>query len=289
VIQEEDFMAIAAGGAGQTRLESIHSGNRTTCSFVAGVWIREFASSSCGALGFSTGTATLEPGGVLQYHSHGFSEAMVVLSGVARVAVEGRSYYLEPFDCVHVPKDVAHEIRNVSADSPLVKLWALASAEPSHQPVEQAFAVIDRGLSFQIVPEPETVVRSTHAQRYELSAGAEFYDLFAKRLGSVGICGGYGRFQPGASLPCHIHEFDESITIVEGEATCLVQGKHYRLSEYGTAFVPEGRPHRFLNQSKAPMAMVWVYAGSEPERMLVDAAYCEGTLNWPGPSLTTIR
>jgi quercetin dioxygenase-like cupin family protein len=282
VIQEEAVMTTAAIGAGQTRLESIHSGNRTAFSLEAGVWIREFASSSCGALGFSTGTATLEPCGVLQYHRHGFSEAIVILSGVARVAVEGRSYHLEPFDCVHVPKDVAHEIRNVSSDSPLVMLWAFASAEPSHQSVEQAFAVIDRGLSIDTLPEPETVVRSTNAERYELSAGAEFCDLFAKRLGSVGICGGYGRFQPGASLPCHIHKFDESITIVEGEATCLVQGRHYRLCDYSTAFVPEGRPHRFLNQSKATMAMVWVYAGSEPERTLVDAAYCDGTLNCRG-------
>ena len=109
----------------------------------------------------------------------------------------------------------------------------------------------------------------------------EFRDLFAGRFGSVGICGGYGRFQPEASLPCHIHKFDESITIVEGEAVCLVQGKRYRLSGCDTAFVPEGRPHRFLNHSDSPMAMIWVYAGTEPERSLVRPAYCDGTLVWP--------
>ncbi len=128
---------------------------------------------------------------------------------------------------------------------------------------------------------PESIVRFAHAEVYELSPGAEFRDLFAGRLGSAGICGGYRRFQPGRSLPCHVHEFDESITIVEGHALCLVEGNRYQVGGYDTAFVPEGKPHRFLNQSDAPMAMVWVYAGREPGRTLVDAAYCDGTLAWP--------
>ena len=275
-------MAIETQGVDQTRAESIRPGNGEASSLGVGVWIREFVSRPCGALGFSTGTATVEPGGVLRYHKHAFSEAITILSGAARVAVEGRSYCLEPFDCIHVPAEVAHEVTNVSSDSPLVALWAFASAEPSRQLVEQSFAFIDRGLSRPDSHEPESIVRFADAEIYELSEGAEFRDLFAGRFGSVGICGGYGRFQPAASLPCHIHEYDESITIVEGEATCLVQGNRYRLSGYDTAFVPEGRPHRFLNQSESGMAMVWVYAGSEPERTLVDAAYCDGMLPWPG-------
>jgi hypothetical protein len=28
------------------------------------------------------------------------------------------------------------------------------------------------------------------------------------------------------------------------------------------------------------MAMVWVYAGDEPERTILDAGYCDGTLRW---------
>lgn len=130
---------------------------------------------------------------------------------------------------------------------------------------------------------------STSTETYELSPRAEFRDLFAGRFGSVGICGGYGRFEPQASLPCHIHKFDESITIVKGEGLCLVQGERYQLSSYDTAFVPEGRPHRFLNQSHSTMAMVWVYAGSEPERTIVNTAYCSGTLSWQGPNLLETR
>jgi mannose-6-phosphate isomerase-like protein (cupin superfamily) len=83
-------------------------------------------------------------------------------------------------------------------------------------------------------------------------------------------------FQPGAALPCHYHAFDESITIVAGRAVCQVAGREYDVGDCDTVCVPQGRPHRFLNRSDRPMAMIWVYAGDEPERTLVDPGYCEG-------------
>ncbi len=45
-----------------------------------------------------------------------------------------------------------------------------------------------------------------------------FSDSFAGRFGAVGICGGYGQFAPSSSLPCHTHHYDESVTIITGEA-----------------------------------------------------------------------
>jgi quercetin dioxygenase-like cupin family protein len=266
------------------RRESIHSGAGEETSAGPGVSFREFVSAGCNAKGFSTGTATFQPGSLLAYHKHPFCETLTILGGVAEVKVEGRCYRLQQFDCICLPAGVAHEVTSGSHESPTVLLWACASSLPSQKEVKQGFCVQDRGLANPGKDDPESIVRFAEAEVYELSPGAEFRDLFAGRLGSVGICGGYGRFQPGRSLPCHVHEFDESITIVEGEALCLVQGSRYPVSGYDTAFVPEGRPHRFLNQSTAPMAMVWVYAGSEPGRTLVEPEYCDGSLAWPQDS-----
>jgi mannose-6-phosphate isomerase-like protein (cupin superfamily) len=95
---------------------------------------------------------------------------------------------------------------------------------------------------------------------------------------------GMGVFFQGSSFPCHVHQFDESITIVIGEAICQVQGQEYKLSGYDTAFVPEGRAHRLFNVSEQPMAMIWVYAGDEPDRTLVDAGYCSGSIPNSGGS-----
>jgi quercetin dioxygenase-like cupin family protein len=280
-------MTTKAEGMGKARPESIRAGTGGATSVGTVIILREFVSRACGASGFSTGTATFEPGAVLPCHRHNFSEAIIILRGAACAIVEGRSYRLEAFDCLHVPAQVAHEVRNLSEDSPLVALWAFASEEPSRHLVEPISAIIDRGLSNPNPSDPEAIVRFADAEVYELSEGAKFRDLFARRFGAVGICGGYGRFEPMASLPCHIHKYDESITIVEGEAVCLVQGNSYRLSGCDTAFIPEGRPHRFLNQSKSTMAMIWVYAGNEPERTLLDPAHCDGTLPWLGPNVKT--
>ena len=73
-------------------------------------------------------------------------------------------------------------------------------------------------------------------------------------------------------MPAHFHDFDESISIIEGTATCVVEGRRYALSGGATALLPRGRVHYFINDSAGPMAMLWVYAGPTPERIVVEEA-----------------
>ena len=86
------------------------------------------------------------------------------------------------------------------------------------------------------------------------------------------MSGGYARFMPGGRLPAHVHDFDESICIINGAASCLVEGRPYAMSQCATAMVPRGRVHYFINDSNAPMDMIWVYAGPMPERIVVHEA-----------------
>jgi quercetin dioxygenase-like cupin family protein len=198
------------------------------------------------------------------------------LSGQAHVLVEGRRYLLRPYDAMHVPGQTTHQVINPSGETPAVLFSTFASATPTRELVPGPFAVVERSATDASCPE--NLTRFDTAPVYELSARAFFRDLFARRLGSRGICGGYGIFEPGASLPCHIHGFDESITIGTGRAISQVAGREYELSNCDTACIPQGRPHRFINRSDQPMAMIWVYAGDEPDRTLVDPGYCEGVL-----------
>ena len=261
--------------------ERIFSGRSSPLPIaIRGLELREFVSRECGATALSTGTATFEPESELPYHIHAFSEVVIILNGEAMVAVEGRTYRLAPHDCIHVPAGTAHRVAPV-AGGPMVALYAFASATPAREFVTDSFRVTYCGYGQPKPTDPEFVLRFASAEVYELSGGAFFRDLFATRFGAVGICGGYGLFRPGASLPCHFHRFDESITIVSGKAVCLVEGNRYELSSFDTAFVPVGRVHRFLNNSNEDMAMIWVYAGSEPERTIVDAGYCSGEAKWP--------
>jgi quercetin dioxygenase-like cupin family protein len=86
----------------------------------------------------------------------------------------------------------------------------------------------------------------------------------------IEMSGGYGLFYPRGRLPAHVHDFDESICIVDGTATCVVEGRRYAMSGCATALQPRGRVHYFINDSPKPMAMLWVYAGPVPERIVVD-------------------
>jgi quercetin dioxygenase-like cupin family protein len=240
-----------------------------------GVGLRLLATGSLGANGLTTALVTFEVGAELPYHTHPFSEAIVVLEGRAEVLVEGRSHLLEPFDAIHIPSGTAHATRSASADRPAVLHSSFASETPTRQLVSTQFARTDGGGEEDSWPERH--VRFRIAPAYELAPHALFRDLFSSRIGSRGICGGYGRFDPGSSLPCHVHEFDESITIVAGTAVCQVAGREYQVANYDTVCVPRGVPHRFLNRSDQPMAMIWVYAGDEPGRTLVDQSCCQGT------------
>lgn len=242
-------------------------------SLAAGVDLRVFVSGELGAVGLSTGTATLLPGAELPYHTHPFSEAITVIEGRAAVLVEGRRYALLPHDSLHIPEGVVHLVRNDAGRGAAVLHWAFASDSPTRELVAADYPV--RDCDEPQAGSPEHLTRFQLSPVYELAPRAFFRDLFGGRVGARGICGGYGRFEPGASLPCHIHEYDESITIVEGKAVCQCAGREYELSNCDTASIPRGRPHRFINRSDQPMAMIWVYAGDEPERDIVDQVRCE--------------
>ena len=260
-----------------SRLERVtHAATAPALELVEGVSVVFFANGELGAKGFSTGLARFKPGVELPCHKHECGESITVLQGRCDIAVEGRIYRLAPYDSMHVPAGVAHGLKSLESSTDLLAHVAFSSATVTRELVRTPFTERDLRDAAASTEGPEALSRFSRAQEYELSANALFRDLFAKRLGSKGICGGYGRFAPGASLPCHTHLYDESITIVEGGATCLVAGRRYALSGCDTALVPQGLPHRFINETNEPMAMVWVYAGDEPERVIVDNRICSG-------------
>jgi quercetin dioxygenase-like cupin family protein len=274
------------------RREKVVSGrSRSLVQIAPGVLLRQLASEACGVQGMSTGLAIFSPASALPYHRHDVSEAFTVLSGDALAMVEGRAYRMGPLDCLHVPAGVAHSVINPSTKKKLMIHAAFGAVHPRRDFVKDSFLSVDRGMDRNYglpdANDPEHMVRITKATRYKLANGTSFCDLFAGRLGSVGICGGYGEFQPGTGLPCHLHDYDESITIIKGTATCQVMGAQYKLSGHDTAMVPSGRPHRFLNESREGMAMIWVYAGSEPQRTLVNARFCTGDWQWKGKASST--
>jgi quercetin dioxygenase-like cupin family protein len=121
------------------------------------------------------------------------------------------------------------------------------------------------------------IVRSEEAERFEYDKGVWARKLAVPETGTENISVGIATFEPGASLPCHIHHCEESITIIEGEAIVEFGGRRERLRPYDTSHMPAGTPHRFLNASQTEsMSILWVYASPHMGRTLVPPNQCWG-------------
>jgi 2-keto-3-deoxy-L-rhamnonate aldolase RhmA/quercetin dioxygenase-like cupin family protein len=223
------------------------------------------------ARNITTGIATFEPGAKLPYHSLPCSESITLLNGQAIVAVEGRMYTLEPFDNVTVPEGIAHATWNDSSSEPAVFHIAMSAENPTRTLVKRFFSRKMMPVERSNKEGSELITRHKTAKRYEAGPNTAFIDFFNSKLApGIKMSGGYGLFHHRGRLPAHAHNFDESITIVQGVGTCVVEGQRHTLSDNATALQPRGRCHYFINEGHEPMVMIWVYAGPLPERVVVD-------------------
>jgi len=246
-------------------------GSGPVAEIARGVQFECLVGSHNRAKNLTTGIVTFAPGAVLPYHSHTFTESITLLSGSMTVEVEGRAYSLKRLDNAVIPAGLAHSARNTSTTEPAVLQIAMATDTPARTLVDRFFT--RRSLPDDSTGQPgcERINRFATARRGVAGPNTEFIDCFNEDLmPGIEMSGGYGLFQPGGRLPAHVHDFDESICIISGRATCIVEGRRYQMGDCATALQPRGRVHYFINESTAPMEMLWVYAGPKPERIIVD-------------------
>jgi 2-keto-3-deoxy-L-rhamnonate aldolase RhmA/quercetin dioxygenase-like cupin family protein len=223
------------------------------------------------ARNLTTGQVKFAPGAALPYHTHTFSESITVLSGSLIMEVEGRTYTLKNRDNIVVLPGLAHTARNASSTEAAVLHAAFPTDTPSRTLVEKFFSRRSMPEDSQGVAGAERVNRFATAPRAPAGPNTEFIDYFNSTLTpGIEMSGGYGLFHSTGRLPAHVHDFDESICIISGQATCIVEGRRYTMGGGQTALQPRGRVHYFINETQSTMEMLWVYAGPKPERILVD-------------------
>lgn len=243
-----------------------------TVALQAGVVLEALVGQFNAARSLTTGIVTFAPEATLDQRVYPASKSITVLDGEIEVSVEGRTYLLSRLDNITIPRWVPHAARNPDGARPARLHVALASGSLEHELSPRAFSREEMSADSAGAPGMERVTRIRTAKRsFAVGPGSEFVDYFSTALvPGLEMSGGYGRFQPGGRLPAHVHDFDESICIIGGAATCLVEGRRYAVDGCATAMVPRGRVHYFVNESHAPMEMIWVYAGPMPERIVVD-------------------
>jgi len=77
--------------------------------------------------------------------------------------------------------------------------------------------------------------------------------------GSGAITLGELIMEPGAELPMHTHRIEESMVIVEGEATAILDNEIFNLKPRDVILVPAGEKHMLANRSNKPMSFLFFY------------------------------
>lgn len=253
------------------RLESISAvGSGKRVELADGVVFECMVGAHNHAQKLTAGITTFQPSSKLPYHVHLCSESMTLLRGRLVVEVEGRVYILTPNSNITIPRETAHCVENASETEPAVLHVAFGSHEPSWALVHQPYPKIVMDSECAGHPGAERVTICATAKRTVAGLTMEVVDFFsADLMPGIEMSGGYALFQPGGRLPSHVHNFDESVCIIEGTATCVVEGRRYVMAGGSTALQPRGRVHYFANDSSDPMAMIWVYGGPIPEHIVV--------------------
>ncbi|WP_348270480.1 cupin domain-containing protein [Bosea sp. LC85] len=77
-------------------------------------------------------------------------------------------------------------------------------------------------------------------------------------------------FEPGAAIPLHSHNCEESVMLLEGQAIAEIDGVEYPITAGDITFIPANLPHRFRNVSTTEgMKILWNYASIDATRTLL--------------------
>lgn len=80
---------------------------------------------------------------------------------------------------------------------------------------------------------------------------------------------GVTRFAEGTALPLHLHNVEESVLILSGEARVEIGNQVIDIVAGEATWVPAGCPHRFINRGRGEMSIYWVYGGRDVTRTIV--------------------
>jgi len=255
-------------GVAQGEEVVIPPGGGTSIEIVPGVVFESHARDPVQNL--TTGFSTFAPGVQLAYHRHPYAESLTLLSGEMTIEVEGRMYTLEPYDNLTIPGGLAHAAFNSSTSQPALFHAAIPTTEPIRTPVEQFFSRRRMPADSSGVEGAERWTRHSCAARYEAGTGTTCIDFFNGQLmPGVEMSGGWALFAPGGHQPAQVYDCDASIAVVAGSAACTVEARHHVLAERATLLQPRDRAYSIGNETREPMAAIWVCAGEVPGRRVV--------------------
>ncbi|SBV32348.1 conserved protein of unknown function [uncultured Sphingopyxis sp.] len=88
--------------------------------------------------------------------------------------------------------------------------------------------------------------------------------------GSKSMLNGITRIAPGAAVPLHVHNCEESVVVMSGAGTAHIGGTDYVVSPGTTSWIPPEVPHCFINaEGTEPLVIFWTYASIDATRTVI--------------------
>lgn len=100
----------------------------------------------------------------------------------------------------------------------------------------------------------------------EVASGLSTALLIGPEDGAVHLEVALNRLEPGGTVDAHVHPFEESFYVLEGDGVFSVADQAYRVTRHGFGFAPIRTPHRWTNPSDHPL--VWIRTRSPQPRTL---------------------
>ena len=115
------------------------------------------------------------------------------------------------------------------------------------------------------------VLRPDQIKSHDRGGGARTTPLVVPSVGPCAFINGITEFGPGAAIPFHSHNCEESVMLLSGHAWLDIESEVHELKPFDTTYLPPNVPHRFRNRSQTePMKILWIYASPQATRTLVE-------------------
>ena len=117
---------------------------------------------------------------------------------------------------------------------------------------------------------PAVVQHSAEITPRQRGGGARTVPLVSQQVGAQDFLNGITMFGPGAAIPEHIHNCDESVLIIKGSAVAHIDGVEYPVGVGDNSFIPAGIRHFFHNISDTDeLHIFWTYASIDATRTVL--------------------
>jgi quercetin dioxygenase-like cupin family protein/SAM-dependent methyltransferase len=114
------------------------------------------------------------------------------------------------------------------------------------------------------------VIRPDESAVHDRGGGVRTRYVVTRELGAREFLSGITEFDPGASLPLHSHNCEESVVVIEGTALFELGDVSMEMLEGEATWVPAGSVHRFANNSDARLRILWTYGSANATRTIAE-------------------